>query len=363
MSYGLQKIENQLILHLLRENPLEDKINPLLDHKIDWDYLIKTASKHFVPQLIFKNIKDNFASKIPEDVFTKLKSRYNQNSIRNLSLSGQVIKIIKSLQKQDIDILTYKGMTLAQLAYKNTSLRRFGDIDVFIRKNDFPKIKEALTKLGCRPAWDLTEKQEKAVLKHSYEYPFIVGEINTLLEVHWDFIESFFAFDYNTKSIWERTQTVNIFGKEIPTLSSEDYLIILCSHGSKHFWERLSWICDIARLIENTEIDWDWVIKRANQVGSLRMVWLGLWIAGEVLAAQMPSEIDKKVSAEPEIESLGRKFIANLFNENKEKPDWKEMAKNHIKMREKFRHKFIYSKRLFTTKAIDSLFMPMGRPQ
>ncbi|MDQ3633888.1 MAG: nucleotidyltransferase family protein [Acidobacteriota bacterium] len=356
-------IENQLILNLSREDLAIDEINSLLEQSINWDYLIETASKHCVIPLVFKNLNDYFSDKIPQNILVEMQSQYKDISTYNFMLSAQVIGIINALRQNDLDILTYKGMTLAQLAYKDISLRQFGDIDVLIRKEDFPKVKDILINMGCKPAWEVTEKQERATLKYYYEYPFIYGETSTLVEVHWKFIEPFFAFDYATEKVWERTQTVEICSNDVPTLASEDYLIVLSSHGSKHFWERFSWICDIARLVENTEIDWDLMIKRATEVGSLRMVWLGLWMARETLNTKMPEEIYKRVSAEPEIQELGKNFIKAIFSETQESQDWKETAKIHMRMREKRKHRIIYYKRLLSTKLIDSLFMPMGRPQ
>ncbi|MGI8668233.1 MAG: nucleotidyltransferase domain-containing protein [Aridibacter sp.] len=355
--------ENQLILNLSREDLDVDEINSLLEQGVNWDYLIGTASRHCVIPLVFKNIETHFSDKIPQNIFSEIQSQCKDTATYNFVLSAQVIGIINALRENDLDIISYKGMTLAQLAYKDISLRQFGDIDVMIRQDDFAKVKELLMQFDCRPAWDLTAKQEKAVLKYYYEYPFVYGENKTLLEVHWKFIEPFFAFDFDTKDIWERTQTVEICGKDVPTLASEDYLIVLGSHGSKHFFERFGWVCDVARLVENTEIDWDLMIKRAENLGSLRMVWLGLWMARETLQTKMPDEIYKKVSAEPEIQELGKMFIENIFAETAEKQDWKDMAKIHMRMREKRKHKLIYSKRLLSTKFMDSLFLPMGRPQ
>lgn len=357
------QIENQLILHLSRENLSFDEINSLFENPVNWDYLIETSSIHCVLPLVFKNIENHFSDKIPQNIFSEIQSRHNDTVTYNFILSAQVIGLISALRENDLDILSYKGMTLAQLAYKDISLRQFGDIDVLIRKDDFPKVKEVLMNAGCKPAWTATAKQEKAALKYYYEYPFTFGENSTLVEVHWKFIEPFFAFDYATEDVWERMQFVNICEKDVPTLASEDYLIVLASHGSKHFFERFSWVCDISRLVENTEIDWNLVIKRAKEVGALRMVWLGLWMARETLDTKMPDEIYKQVLAEPEIQEIGKTFIENIFSEEVERQDWKEMAKVHMRLREKRKHKMIYYKRLLSTKVIDSLFLPMGRPQ
>jgi hypothetical protein len=209
----------------------------------------------------------------------------------------------------------------------------------------------------------LTEKQEKAVLKYYYEYPYFFGENNTYVEVHWEFLESFFAFDLDINDVWNRSQKLTLYGKEIKTLSAEDYLVILSTHGSKHFWHRLSWICDIAKLIENTRIDWDLVHKIAVQTGSLRMIRLGLYLAEELLKTELPKEMSEQISSDSVAVYLGKKIKNFLLGIETEPSDWIEVARLHLKMREKTSTRIKFSRRLFTTKLIDKLFMPMGRPR
>jgi hypothetical protein len=358
-----RKTEHQLILQLLKTNSDQTNLTELVKQPIDWKYLLESANEHCIIPLIYKELERNLKDKIPSDVLSKLKLRYLKISKRNFFLSTQVIKIMLELQRHDLDFLSYKGMTLAQIAYGDISLRQFGDIDVLIQKEDFPQIKEILLNLGCRPFWKLTPKQERAVLKNYYEYPFIYSQSKTLIEVHWAFVEPFFSFDYDVKKIWKRTRQINICGKDVPTLPPEDYLIVLCSHGSKHFWKRLSWICDVGKLVENTEIDWDTVIKRATKLESLRMVWLGLYLAKEITNIELPDDITNQINADEYAVLLGEDFKKSVFAEEKEPEEWTEMAKIHLLMREKLRTKLKYTYRLFKTKLTDKLFMPMGRPQ
>ena len=38
-------------------------------------------------------------------------------------------------------------------------------------------------------------------------------------------------------------------GRDVPALSLEDELVLICVHGAKHFWERLMWTADIAAMV------------------------------------------------------------------------------------------------------------------
>jgi hypothetical protein len=267
------------------------------------------------------------------------------------------------LQKNNLQVLPYKGMALSEFAYEDVSDRQFGDIDILIHKKDFPKIKKALAQIDGLPAWELTAKQEKAVLKHYYEYPFLFKEPRILLEAHWDFMEYFFGFDLDPEDIWNRTVEIDLYGQKVSTLSAEDYLIFICAHGSKHFWSRLSWICDVAKVVENTGVEWGVMIRRASKLGSLRMVWLGLYLAREILNTEMPEDIDRRINGDEYAVVLGKEFKESTFANKKEPEEWTEMAKIHLLMRERLVTKIKYSYRLLKTKMIDKFFLPMGRPQ
>ena len=57
-------------------------------------------------------------------------------------------------------------------------------------------------------------------------------------------------------------------GREVRTFSLEDTPLLLCVHGSKHIWERLGWIADIAALTKTSRpVDWTLVLERARRFG------------------------------------------------------------------------------------------------
>jgi hypothetical protein len=93
------------------------------------------------------------------------------------------------------------------------------------------------------------------------------------------------------------------------------------------------------------------------------MVWLGLHLASDVLGAELPVEISRRIDADTDVKIIAEHLKNLLFDSDREISGTIEMALLHLKMRERKRDKFKYSYRLFKTKAIDSLFLPMGRPQ
>ena len=350
----------QKFLICLLGNTSESEIKSLISKDINWRIFIRTAENHRLIPLIFQRLR-LISAVLPQEVSEDLQSRAENCARRNLKFSARLINLAKLFEENDIEFISYKGATLARLAYGDASLRQFGDLDFLIHKKDFPKVKKAILENGGKTAWNLSDKQEKAVLKHYYEFPFKFGVSPVLVEVHWSFMESFFGFDYKTEEVFRRSQIISIHGKDVRTLSVEDLLVVLCVHGSKHYWKRLSWICDVGKLVQAQPIDWNAVVKLAEKSGCRRMLALGLLLAKDLLKMDLPEQIQQLIEREKEIESLAEKLKSRIFKDDFSADSIESDI--HLKMRERWRDKFAYSRRLFSTKLVDSLFMPMGRPR
>lgn len=351
--------EQKILIALLGNTSAID-IKSLLEQEFDWRRFIKIATDHRLIPAIFYKLR-LFSVKLPPEIDICLQNFAKKCSTQNLKLNSRLIDLAARFEENQIEFLSYKGATLAQLAYGSTALREFGDLDVLIHKKDFAKVKRVILENGGIPAWDLSAKQEKAVLRYYYEFPFKFGENPVPVEIHWAFMESFFGFHYEKEDIFRRMQKVSIHGKAIPTLANEDLLIVLCVHGSKHFWKRLIWIYDIGKLIESQPIDWNLVIDLSRKFGCVRMLTLGLLLAENITKTDLPEKIHLLIKNDKEVASLAEKLKEQLFD-NKFSPE-ETRVKIHLKMRERQRDKFAYSSRLFMTKLVDSLFMPMGRPR
>ncbi|PYS74610.1 MAG: hypothetical protein DMF69_01335 [Acidobacteria bacterium] len=357
-SHGILP-EHTLLIALLR-NELGGEVERLLSENMNWQLFISLAQEHRVIPLIAQNLR-RFSNKFPRNVLDELQRRAENRALHNLRFRSVLFSLARLLEENNIEFLSYKGATLAQLAYGDSASRQFGDLDVLVHKKDFLRIKKLILANGGKANWSLSAKQETAVLKHYYEFPFNFGAHPVLLEVHWGFMESFFAFDYKIEDVFRRQQVIAIQGKNLPTLSNEDLLIFLCVHGSKHFWKRLSWICDVAKLIQAQPMDWDFVIKLSEKFGCRRRLQLGLMLAHEFLHLDFPAELQFQFQNEKELESLVSHLKTQIFIDDLSRES-NQVAIN-LKMRERWRDKVAYSRRLFTTKVVDSLLMPMSRPR
>jgi len=165
----------------------------------------------------------------------------------------------------------------------------------------------ALYRLNCG--------QEASSNRRACEYHFRNKRTGVNLEIVWEFGPKGLSFPVNLRHLWNRLKKTSFFGKEILAFSPEDLLHILCFHGYKHFWEELRWICDVAGLIRNhREMDWDWVVKEANRLGTERILYLGLYLAKNLLDIDLPDDVSQKVQSDAKIAPLARMVCRHLFS-------------------------------------------------
>src|SRR5205085_7151676 len=148
--------------------------------------------------------------------------------------------------------------------YGDLSLRRFVDLDVIVRARDIGRASELLRGMGYAPQ-GLTHAQEAALARTQHNIAYARDGGRLTVELHRDVASKDFADVTLDEGAWSRASSVRILNGSVETLSAEDLLLALCVHGTKHLWERLAWVCDVAALINSREsLDWQAVFERAR---------------------------------------------------------------------------------------------------
>lgn len=120
---------------------------------------------------------------------------------------------------------------------------------MIVRKRDVQRAKGLLVDQGFRASEEMTAAQEKASLQWEHARTFVCDTERISIDLHWDVAPKYFAVNFDSEAIWPRLQTVDLGGKAVNSLSVDDLLLILCIHGAKHRWCRLSWLCDVVLLL------------------------------------------------------------------------------------------------------------------
>lgn len=311
------KHEHELLLCCARTEAtaaVGQRMRGLAAADVDWDYLIALARRHAVIPLLYRQLERHAAELVPSPYFTKLKQQFQENSARNTILAAELCRLIDLFANDGIETIPYKGPALAIFAYGNLALRRFVDLDVIVKKRDVPRARELLLADGYTPTKQLTAAQEDLLLRTQHNLQFARDHRQLLLELHWEVAPHLFASSVQENKLWRNLTTINVNGREMKTLSADDLLFSLCVHGSRHLWERLGWICDVAELIARHDLNWSALWLKAAAADCERMFLLGLHLARKLLQANLPPEVQQRCDSDARLGSLAANVIDHLFS-------------------------------------------------
>ncbi len=289
-----------------------------LREDLDWDYLLKAAGWHGLISILYWHLNANCPDAVPAEILHRLREHFYHNAQHNLFLTGELIKILKLFESNGIPAVPYRGPSIALSAYGNLALRSFVDIDILVHKEDALRVKDLLLSLGYRPEHQLTGQQEAFVLQYCNVYPFFRddnGGIHPpMVEIHWNLVENYNIFPFDYEGLWKRLESTPLFGITISAFSQEDVLWVLCMHGAKHAWRELKWICDIAELIRaHNGLNWKWLLQQARTFGGERQLFLGLWLAYDLLDAPLPNDVLYLVRDNYSVRALADQMNKRLF--------------------------------------------------
>jgi hypothetical protein len=345
--------ELELLLCCVQATPsavTRARIQTLLRAELDWVYLRQLARNHGVMPLLYHSLSHDYPQAVPAAVLQQLESDFYGNAARNLRLVGKLLGSLDFLADRGIAAIPYKGPVLAASAYGDLAVRQFDDLDILVHERDATRARDLLVAEGLRCEPNVKRAQEAAYLRDYGEYQLVGGDGQLILELHWRLAESYFSVPLATAQLWERLQPVLLVDRELRTLSPEDLLLILCLHGGKHFWSRLAWVCDVARLIAaNPALNWMWVMEQATGARCARMLWLGLVLACDLLDTPVPEAVQQRARADEVAASLAAQVRDWLARDTRPDPIGWSALLFHLKARERWQDRVRYSVRLLLT--------------
>jgi hypothetical protein len=159
----------------------------------------------------------------------------------------------------------------------------------------------------------MAPRQERAWHHFKGERHFFKAEGLFDLDLHWRlFDERIVPLDF--EALWRRSERIDLRGVQVSVPSAEDHLLISCVHGSKHGWDTLKWIVDVAELLRShPDLEWPHIVDRADAIHARRMLLLGLALADRLLDAALQPAMRKAIQDEPAVETLYSISCARLL--------------------------------------------------
>jgi len=289
-----------------------DELRTLLQRPVRWKSLFALADKHGTLPFLYTSLS-GLEDAVPAEEMRQLKQGYQTNLHKALLLSREQIRIVGSLTERGIEVMPYKGLALAEVLYGDIALRQSGDIDLLIRPQDLPRVRDAVRELGYRPQLNFSEAEERAYLKSGYECAFDGEAGPNLLELQWAIQPRFYAVDFDMDGLFKRAVTIPVAGHPMKTPSPSDLLLVLSVHAAKHVWGRLVWLCDIAQLMRRPELDWEWIGAQARRLGVERIVRVTMLLANRLLGVAIPAAARNHLRENSSELALVEQILSSIF--------------------------------------------------
>jgi Uncharacterised nucleotidyltransferase len=315
---------------------------------LDWSEVLRVAEHHGVLPLAARNLMEH-ARGLPPEIERSLRSEYDANLRRSLWFSAELVRIMQPFEHRQLRVVPYKGPVLAQALYRDLGLRSFSDLDFLISSADFERAKQALAEIGYRPSTELLPAVERLWLRTGYERSFDSAVGKYLVELQWALLPYFYGVDLGVEDLLARAGRTVVGGCEVPCLSPEDSLLVLCLHAAKHLWTRLIWLSDIAETLRIETIDCALVFSRARALGIARILGVSFWLVKNVLRGELPNSAEEMIAADPRVAVLGSEFAERLASGEAYDFETTEYFRLILKLRERRGDRWRYLWRLVWT--------------
>lgn len=300
--------EHQLLLACARTSldaGARARLRAVLARPVDWERVLGLARLHRVIPLVHRSLGAAGNAGVPEAARAALHAETLAIVQRNLVLARELAALLDDLAAAGVVAVPFKGPELALNYYGALGLRQFGDLDIVVTRGQFAQARRALEGRGYAPPGGRGAASEVARVRERHDYMF-VREDGVMVDLQWGVLQRPFAFPLDPA---RAGASVELCGRAYPAFAAEELLVALCVHGSKHLWERLGWVCDIAELLRaRPDLGWVTVLERARALRVERMLRLGL-LLGAGMGVAAPPEIGRWAAADPVAGALAAKVL------------------------------------------------------
>lgn len=271
-----------------------------------WEDLVQIARQQGVSMLLYRRLKESAdAMAAPEEVMKRLRESMLTAATRNMLMLREAGLILRELHGLRLDVIVLKGLYLVENIYRDISMRVFGDLDLLVRKSDLDKAIGSLERLGYRLETYYDPRDDNRDIKHA---PPMKKPDGPYVEIHWTILEENEPFTIDVEGLWKRAVPAQVAGVEVLALGVEDLIMHLCVHlgYQHHLGIGLRGLYDIAEVLRHfkRQTDWKKVIEIAEQWGVERVIWLVLKLVEEMLGAEVPQEVYRRLVTEEVPEDL-----------------------------------------------------------
>jgi hypothetical protein len=171
----------------------------------------------------------------------------------------KVQKIFRLFRAEGLEPILLKGWAIGRL-YPQFGLRPSGDIDLFVRPQDYQPAKDVINSDEARDCW---------------------------VDLHGRIFE---LADRSPDDLFARSELVSCGDEQVRVLSSEDHFALLSVHFLKHGAWRPLWLCDLGLLLESMPETFDWQLCLGRNRRLSNWILSAIGLAHALIDAQIGND-------------------------------------------------------------------------
>ncbi len=278
---------------------------------IDWDMFWKISKAHGVAPLVYRNLVAICPAAVPS-VIHEAYRRHNQTTILiNNLFAKELVTLLDALAAKGVTAIPFKGISLAQVAYGDLSLRECGEIMLIVDQGAVAQARKVLWSHGYQRT---NTNIDAEVGDREFSHVFLNRNGMVTVHLQWGLARHHVGFRLDGSALWRRLKPIGLPTKSVMGLCPEDLLILLCVHGATRAWKQLKWVCDIAELVRRKPaLDWSRILFQASEWGCRRMVLLGLAMAQYLFDIVLPRTVSHEIEADADMPVLARRMPQQLL--------------------------------------------------
>jgi len=298
----------------------------------DWGAMLGIARQHGIAPLLHRALKaGDVLSCVPEPVRSSLEDERRTTALANLRNLGKFRLVAQALQARGIPVIALKGLHLAELVYRDVSLRPMSDLDILVPRALVKRAVATLHGVGYGFDEDCSGASS-TMLDTKCDVELSDRGSGSVLEVHWSLSVPPGRYAATIEEIWRSAVPARVGDAEALVMSPEFALLHVCAHLACHhvFVFSLRALCDIAEIVRaHPRLDWAVVADHGKRCGWGRGVAAALRLASDHLGAAVPGDVLASLGADALDPGMLREAMEHLL-ESGDMPEGLNHAANLI---------------------------------
>ena len=260
----------------------------------DWDPVVALALRQGVAPLLLRRLQAaNALTAMPATLASQLDEERRATALENLRNYGEFRRAARALRDAGIPLIALKGLHLAELVYRDISLRPMSDLDILVPRDRVERCIAVLRGLEYGYDEELGAAAA-AMLDTKCNLGLAHATLGVWLEVHWMLDERHGEPTDPLPDVWKSAVAARLGDAETLVMSPEFLLLHVCAHlACNHsFSFSLHALCDIAEIVRATPaLDWAAIAEHGARHYWKRGISAALRLARDYLGVPVPASV------------------------------------------------------------------------